>query len=70
MESNTCKNCRAYTPKDVSSDTKGAFGICTREPFQLRDASEDQFAVMCGHDSMVYVGQNFGCIFFMEKDVG
>lgn len=78
MDEKNCKNCKfweddGYRPygwqsqRDIQQDFQ--IGFCkgpAEDNFDIRDMRSDQIAVNCGHDSGVFMGENFGCIHFKK----
>ena len=75
-----CKYCRfwedetgdKYPPQRII-DRGGVdfrYGSCcgpAEDNFDCGDMKSNQIAVHCGHDGGIIMGENFGCIHFIEK---
>lgn len=63
MITNTCKNCKHYTPEDFNSSK----GHCDKIEVFMND-NYDQVEA-CSNDlgEVAYVGENFGCIHFEKS---
>jgi hypothetical protein len=65
-----CKNCKHYKSTTEFADmTSHPLGSCSIVPPNITrfDGSSRDIGIVCGWDSDVLMGENFGCINFEEK---
>ena len=64
----TCEFCKHWGKQPDANAPKGVDArTCDLEPFDIRDMTNTQIAVACGHDGSISYGKDFGCIRFKEK---
>lgn len=56
-----CIECKHFTRQFAHSKGFTA-GYCLKEPFDTASMNNDEMSVVCGHDSQIIVGGNFGCV--------
>jgi hypothetical protein len=70
---NICKNCESFRIGKIPSYRfNGGFtvGSCAgpaEADFDVGDMKSNQMAVNCGHDGGIIIGENFGCIHFIDR---
>lgn len=62
---NRCRDCLHFINRRKFADFM--IGHCASAPFALYKMESDQFAIECGHDGPVIVGEDFGCIHFKDR---
>lgn len=65
---NTCKNCKYYVQITNFGDCKMVVESCNDDPRATDDEVDKIIFGVGGHYDSVWVGENFGCIHFEEKD--
>ncbi len=63
---NHCKDCKFFTKRRKLYTF--LIGHCAATPFAIYDMSSDDFAIPCGDDGPIIVGEEFGCVNFKNKE--
>jgi hypothetical protein len=63
-----CKNCKFWEFEHKATEKYEVnIGYCDIQPFQVSSMKSNQMAILCGHDGLIYTGEDFGCINFEAK---